>query len=305
MKFPLENVLLSADDGLVQSSNKIWYHFDKYQWNLFGKKNNLFDSEHKGHIQSRLEKGLCDPSKASQLKGTYHLGISPHIYSYYHLITDLLPHLINFPKYPVLVAKFTPISYINFLKEIGFEIKVLPPKVFLIEKLFIPEIGPIDWNKKKLKKIQNFFEKNISRNNSSDIKYKKNHQKIYVSRKLVSKRHLRNEDEFLPILKKFNFKKVFLEKMSIQDQVTLFRNITHIIAPHGAGLTNVLFASSEIKILEIRPVLSSGKFCFENLFSLGWPNYEIIVPPQTGKFFLPVKELERILFRWKNDLNVI
>ena len=110
-----------------------------------------------------------------------------------------------------------------------------------------------------------------------------------------------NEEEFLPILKKFDFKKVFLEKMNIKDQVKLFRTISHIIAPHGAGLTNVLFASRKIKILEIRPVLSSGKFCFENLFSLGWPNYEIIVPPQTGKFFLPIKELEEILLRWRSD----
>ena len=301
MLLPLENVLLSANDGLVQSDDQIWYHFDKYSWNFLSQKDPV-DGEERRKIEARLLKGLADPNKAIPLYGTYHLGISPHIYSYYHLLTDLLPHLINSPKYPVLVPNFMPISYTNFLKKIGFKIKLLPPKIFFVEKLFIPTIEKIDWNNRKVKKIQNFFDKILPQPSTSINQNHKIQKKIYVSRELAKKRHLTNEEEFLPILKKFNFKKVLLEKMSIPKQVKLFRSISHIIAPHGAGLTNVLFSPNDIKILEIRPILKSGNFCFENLFSLNWPNYEILVPPQTDRFFLPIEQLEEVLFRWENEL---
>jgi len=301
MTLPLENVLLSAYDGLVQSGNQIWYHFDKYTWDLSQSEKNPVDGEHKRKIESRLLKGLADPKKATLLNGTYHLGISPHIYSYYHLLADLLPHLINSPKYPVLVPNFMPISYTNFLRKIGFEIKILPPDIFLVEKLFLPAIEKKDWNKTKVKIIQNFFEKILPPKSTSVTKNQKNNKKIYVSRELAKKRHLTNEKEFMPILKKFNFRKVVLEKMSIPEQVELFGSISHLIAPHGAGLTNVLFSQTNIKILEIRPVLASGKFCFENLFSLNWPKFEILVPPQTGRFFLPIEQLKAVLLKWEKE----
>ena len=301
MTIPLENVLLSAADGLVQSGDQIWYHFDKYTWNLSISEKNSVDSKQRSIIASRLVKGLADPKKAIPLFGTYHLGISPHIYSYYHLLADLIPHLIKSPKYPVLVPNFMPISYTNFLKKNGFEIKILSPNIFFIEKLFLPVIKKKDWNKKKVKMIQNFFEKTLPPQSSSITKNQKKHKKIYISRELAIKRHLTNEKEFLPILKKFNFRKVVLEKMSIPKQIELFRSISHLIAPHGAGLTNVIFSPANTKILEIRPVLTSGNFCFENLFSLNWPNYEILVPPQTGKFFIPIEQLEEVLLRWGNE----
>ncbi len=301
MTLSLENVLLSAEDGLVQSGDKIWYHFDKYHWNLSQKGKNPVSEEHRRKIKDRLAKGLSDPKEAIPLKGTYHLGISPHIYSYYHLLTDLIPHLIITPKYPVLVPNSMPVSYTNFLSEIGYEIRILPPKFFVVEKLFIPKIEKIDWNKTKINLIQNFFENILPLTKSSIPHNFKSQKKIYVSRELAVKRHITNEEELLPILKKYNFKKVFLEKLSIPEQVYLFRSISHVIAPHGAGLTNVLFASNNINILEIRPVLSSGSFCFEKLFDLNWPKYEILVPPKTGRFFLPKEHLEKILLRWGND----
>ena len=301
MALSLENVLLSAADGLVQSGDQIWFHFDKYPWHLSKPDRNPNIGEHQHRIETRISKGLPDPLGAKPLYGTYYLGISPHIYSYYHLITDLLVNLIGVKKYPILVPKFMPISYINFLRNIGFQVKILPPKIFFIEKLLIPKTNKPDWNKTKVKKIQYFFDYLLYQSIpqiSQEFEYNK---KIYVSRELAIKRHLSNESEFLPILKKYNFTKIFLERLSIPDQIKLFSKVSHVIAPHGAGLINVLFASTQIKILEIRPLLTSGQFCFENLFSLGWPNYDFIVPPQTGKFYLPVDQLEKILIRWDNQ----
>ena len=105
----------------------------------------------------------------------------------------------------------------------------------------------------------------------------------------------------MPLLKKHKFRKVYLEQMTIMEQVQLFRKASHVIAAHGAGLTNVLFAPKNTRILEIRPELSSGQFCFEKLFSLGWPNSEFLVSPVKGKFEIPPEMLNKVLERWNNE----
>jgi capsular polysaccharide biosynthesis protein len=155
-----------------------------------------------------------------------------------------------------------------------------------------------DWNVDKIKKIQSFVENLYPLLPSHKSKLPK---KIYVSRKLAIKRHLANEEDFLGLLNEHEFHKVYLEQMSIREQVELFLSASHVIAAHGAGLTNVIFAPADVKILEIRPLRSSGQFCFENLFSLGWANNEFLVPPKSGVFFLPLDALEAVLLRWQNE----
>ncbi|SVD31526.1 uncharacterized protein METZ01_LOCUS384380, partial [marine metagenome] len=150
MSLILEEALLSAADGLVQSGNKIWFHFQKYPWDLACPEQNPGVGEHRRHIEGRLTQGLPDPKLASVLSGTYHLGISPHIYSYYHLLTDLLPHLIAYKKYPVLVPEFMPTQFIDFFIKAEFEVQVLSPGIFMVERLIIPEINFPDWNSKKV-----------------------------------------------------------------------------------------------------------------------------------------------------------
>jgi capsular polysaccharide biosynthesis protein len=298
MQLIIENALLSADDGLVQSGNKIWFHFQKFPWYLSNSGKNSVTGEHRRHIEARLSKGLADPANARVLNGTYHLGISPHIYSYYHLLTDLLPHLIDAPKIPVLVPEFMPVAFRDFLREAGFEVQVLGTGIFQVEKLIIPDMKTPDWNVAKIKKIRTFVDNLYPQLSSDKSNFKK---QIYVSRKLAGRRHLANEQEFLGLLKKHKFRKVYLEQMSVREQVELFRSASHVIAAHGAGLTNVLFSPADVKILEIRPLRTSGQFCFEKLFSLGWSNNEFYVPPKSGNFFLPLDALEGFLLRWQNE----
>jgi capsular polysaccharide biosynthesis protein len=298
MQLILENALLSAEDGLVQSGDRIWFHFQKFPWHLSNPENNPAAGEHRRHIEARLSLGLADPANARLLKGTYHLGISPHIYSYYHLLTDLLSHLIEAPRFPVLVPEFMPVAFLDFLKDAGFEVLVLGAEIFHVEKLIIPDMKVPDWNVDKIKKIQSFVENLYPLLPSHKSKLPK---KIYVSRKLAIKRHLANEEDFLGLLNEHEFHKVYLEQMSIREQVELFLSASHVIAAHGAGLTNVIFAPADVKILEIRPLRSSGQFCFENLFSLGWANNEFLVPPKSGVFFLPLDALEAVLLRWQNE----
>jgi len=301
MPLIVENAFLCGTDGLVQSGEKIWFHFQKYPWDLSCREKNPGAGKHRRIIESRLRRGLPDTSEASLLSGTYHSGISPHIYSYYHLLTDLLPHLIEAPRNPVLVPEFMPQSFIEFLKHAHFEVKILPRGTVKVELLYIPEMDLPEWSSEKVKKIQTFFEYLLPRNFQVGSNCPIPLKRIYVSRKMAVRRHLSNEDEFMPLLRKHNFRKVYLEQMTIMEQVELFRTTSHVIAAHGAGLTNVLFAPTDARILEIRPELSSGQYCFEKLFSLEWPNSEFLVSPVKGKFEIPLEMLNEVLERWNNE----
>lgn len=75
--------------------------------------------------------------------------------------------------------------------------------------------------------------------------------RIYISREKAKSRRIVNESEVLNILEKYGFKKVFLESLSITEQMQLFASSEYVIAPHGAGLTNLVFCPQGTKVLEI------------------------------------------------------
>lgn len=72
-------------------------------------------------------------------------------------------------------------------------------------------------------------------------------EKIYISRS--GSRKLLNEAELEKPLVEAGYKIVQLEKLSVLDQMLLFKNARSIIAPHGAGLSNLVF--TQAKVLEL------------------------------------------------------
>ena len=75
-------------------------------------------------------------------------------------------------------------------------------------------------------------------------------RRIYLSRNDTATRKVVNEHEIMEILLGYGFVSVELEGMGLREQIALFRNATHIIAPHGAGLTNLLHVRNA-SVLEI------------------------------------------------------
>jgi hypothetical protein len=68
-------------------------------------------------------------------------------------------------------------------------------------------------------------------------------RRIFVSRELATNgRHVRNQDAVWSLLKRHGFEKVLLEKMSLAAQRDLFFEAETVIAAHGAGLANLIFA---------------------------------------------------------------
>ena len=74
---------------------------------------------------------------------------------------------------------------------------------------------------------------------------------IFISRKLTSWRRVVNEDEVVSLLEKFGFISLTLESFSVTEQAALMSKVRAVIAPHGAGLTNLVFCSPGTKVIEI------------------------------------------------------
>lgn len=75
-------------------------------------------------------------------------------------------------------------------------------------------------------------------------------KKIVVLRPGATSRRITNSDELLLKLKGWHT--VSLETMSIEDQMRVFAESTHVLAAHGAGLTNLLWCNPGTKVIEIQ-----------------------------------------------------
>ncbi|MFB2918686.1 MULTISPECIES: glycosyltransferase family 61 protein [Aerosakkonema] len=75
--------------------------------------------------------------------------------------------------------------------------------------------------------------------------------RLFIDRSGTAVRKLKNQAQMVEQLSKYNFVTVRLEEKTIQEQVNLFHNAELIIAPHGAGLSNIAFCQPNTKIIEL------------------------------------------------------
>jgi capsular polysaccharide biosynthesis protein len=74
---------------------------------------------------------------------------------------------------------------------------------------------------------------------------------LFLSRAGTQSRVLVNEAELATALAPLGFRVVVPERMSVADQVRTFARARVIVAAHGAGLTNMIFAPREALVVEV------------------------------------------------------
>jgi hypothetical protein len=75
--------------------------------------------------------------------------------------------------------------------------------------------------------------------------------RIYISRSKKTGRNVINEEQVLEALAPFGFVAYTLENMSFSDQVRLFSQAEIVVAPHGAGLVNIIFAPQNLIVIDL------------------------------------------------------
>ncbi len=76
-------------------------------------------------------------------------------------------------------------------------------------------------------------------------------KRVYVDRRRAWARRLSNEDEVVATLTRYGFVPVCLEDLGLIEQMALFRQADVIVAPHGAGLTNIVFSRPGCRVVEL------------------------------------------------------
>lgn len=75
---------------------------------------------------------------------------------------------------------------------------------------------------------------------------------VFITRKNAFQgRRLDNEESIIKLIKNYGFEIFELEVLSFREQVELFSKASVVLAPHGAGLTNMLFCHPKVKIIEL------------------------------------------------------
>ncbi|MEM1169956.1 MAG: tetratricopeptide repeat protein [Cyanobacteria bacterium P01_H01_bin.35] len=177
---------------------------------------------------------------------------------YFHWMVDLLPRIeilrqgINLEEIDWFVVNdYQQPFQRETLKSLGIrEEKILAsdrhPHI-QAEELVVPSypsyLGWLQpWGLKFLREV---FLRGVTNNKSYFS------ERIYIGRGNARYRRVMNEADVVEILSQLGFTYVTPESMSLENQIATFAHANIIVAPHGSGLTNIVFCNPGTKVIEL------------------------------------------------------
>jgi len=179
---------------------------------------------------------------------------------YYHWMIDVIPRLYALGCLNERVVLLLPAAINqNQLKLLKY---CLPDNVQLRQ---MEDLGPVQAKQVLLSPVTSiqgvgiirpellsFLRRSILPKCELKIDSKRNPRRVYISREKTDRRRIINEDELTPILNMYKIQKIYVEDLTIEEQIRLFRDVELIVSPHGGGLTNMIFADDCV-VVEIFP----------------------------------------------------
>lgn len=199
---------------------------------------------------------LSSPPNLVELKGTIVVVSARGGHrNYFHWLFDVLPrfHLLRSSQFAQQQIDYYILNSLQFpfqretlqYFDIPFDRIITSEYVPYLraERLILPSRTCIDghvqpWTCKVLRRI--FHSKPVPQGP----------KRIFISRRMAKRRRVVNEDVIQTFLERSGFVTVVLETMKVEDQVSLFAGADVVVAPHGAGLSNLLFCSVGTKVVE-------------------------------------------------------
>ena len=84
-----------------------------------------------------------------------------------------------------------------------------------------------------------------------DLAPRQRTRRLLMSRRDSTYRRIGNEAALLEMLRPLGFELIVPGELSFEAQIEAFREATHVIGPHGAGMTNVLWCAPGTHVLEV------------------------------------------------------
>jgi len=76
-------------------------------------------------------------------------------------------------------------------------------------------------------------------------------KRVYISRRDAPSRMFTNENEVCRVMESHGFDIVELTPLNLWEKIAVFRDANFIVSQTGAGLTNLMFCNSNVKVLEL------------------------------------------------------
>lgn len=131
-------------------------------------------------------------------------------------------------------------------------------------------------------------------------------RRLYIARRNAEHRRLLNEQEVITLLEAADYEILECETLPLAEQAQRFAEASHIVAPHGAGLTNVVYCDSRAALCELQMDLNVN-WLFRRLGNLKGIRYGCVVGendglweplrPHNKAWRLPVDRLAAVLKR--------
>ncbi|AFY85468.1 tetratricopeptide repeat protein [Oscillatoria acuminata] len=202
---------------------------------------------------------LEDFPPLTEIEGTVAVlaGLSGNIY--FHWLVDILPRLEILRQAGI---KWEEIDYflVNSIRE-PFQRETLAqlgiPEAKIIEsdryphisatQLIVPSFpGHLGWLEPwALTFLRQAFLNSVP---ASDCEHP---ERIYIRRSTARNRRLINEEEVIEFLAQFGFEPIEPESLSFVEQIAVFSQAKIIVAPHGSGLTNLVFCRPGTQAIEL------------------------------------------------------
>lgn len=252
---------------LARKNNKVLRKaFLPWSPQLFGRLLDLFVAlRYAGKSPARFDEGILVTDQWSR--------------NYFHWVTDGVPKIVllqqKLPKPEFLIQEmFYSRPFIReSLELLGVNFKILPDnQISTVARLgLVSPLHPTGSPKSAhmtavREKMVPAARKGITVTSSFDD----GPVRIWVSRGRLAKRSLRVEKQLIPTLRELGFEIVEPHTFSLAEQVNLFSRASIVAGVHGAGLTNMIFAQSGCRVLEVRPSGSRNNCYFALADSLGF-----------------------------------
>lgn len=228
--------------------------------------------------------------------------------NYFHFFSDvfnkywLLQKIDDYENTPVIIGEKTyKKKYFQYLlkysdiKKINWVVQRNNEYISAGEVYFIK---PMPYKKEYFEKTK----KILIKQDSSESR------RVFLNRSEKTGRYIENFYEIEPILQKYKFEIVDTDNIALDCQANLFNSVQYMISIHGAGETNIIFAKSSLRFLELNPENRIACQYYWLAKELGIDYYDVIlggllpftnIYPEKG-FRLDSKKLEEAIIRMIN-----
>lgn len=210
--------------------------------------------------------------------------------AYGHWFAEFLPKIRFFEKHPrysqipIIIDEGMPQSHYDFLKILSVNpIHILKRGATLKVKnlivaptdTFFPtdlvkhhKVPPENQSSVTVGALRFIQEKVIVRYGAPKIKQG---ARYFLSRRNSQWRRMTNESAVIDVVQKLGFQTIYVEELTLEQQIQLFQQAEFIVAPNGSATSNLIFSNPKIKIILIgqKHVFNWGTW-FGSFMELGY-----------------------------------